>query len=140
MKKPFWLSLLLILVLSVACAQPTAAPQAKEVVKETVVVEKPVEKVVKETVVVEKEVPAAIVEARLSGWTASPEEENLLRALLYDCTIQRPDVRVKYEPIPSEVAWDRKLCQGPATPGFLPLRRAQHHQVFGRGSSDADGA
>lgn len=50
--------LAILVVLLAACAQPT--PEVRvEKVKETVVVEKPVEKVVKETVVVEKEVEKA---------------------------------------------------------------------------------
>jgi len=86
-------------LLATACATPT--PQ---VVKETVVVTKevPVEvtKVVEK--VVTKEVEKPRVEVRLSGWTASPEEENLLRASLYEFSLKNPDIIVKYEPITAD--------------------------------------
>ncbi len=96
-------ALAIVGLLIVACATPT--PQVVEKI-----VEKPVEKVVKETVVVEKEVTKEVVkevekprpEVRLSGWTASPEEERLLRSLLYECSVAVPEVLVKYEPIPAD--------------------------------------
>ncbi|HID87011.1 MAG TPA: ABC transporter substrate-binding protein, partial [Anaerolineae bacterium] len=84
--------------LAAACA-PAPTPV---VVEKEVVVEKPVV----ETVIVEKEKPR--IEVRLSGWTASPEEENLLRASLYEFSVQHPDIIVKYEPI-TEAYWDKML-------------------------------
>ncbi len=101
------LVLVLLAVVLGACAQQQPQTQVVEKVV-TQVVEKPVEvtKVVEKEVPVEVtkvvEVPAERIEVRLSGWTASPEEENLLRSLLYECSVQRPDILVKYEPIPSD--------------------------------------
>ena len=106
------LTMLILLAVSVAlllgaCAQPTPVVKEK-VVEVTKVVEKKVP--VEVTKVVEKEVTKEVVkevekprtEVRLSGWTASPEEENLLRSLLYECSLKNPDILVKYEPIPAD--------------------------------------
>ena len=100
-------ALLALVAMAVACAPPTP-----EKVVETVVVTKevPVEvtKIVEVTKEVVKEVEKPRVEVRLSGWTASPEEENLLRASLYEFSLQHPDIVVKYEPI-TEAYWDKML-------------------------------
>lgn len=76
------LGILSILALLVVACAPAATPQ---VVRETVVVE----------------VPAEAPVVRLSGWTSSPAEDNLVRQILLDCGVSNPDVRVKYEPIPA---------------------------------------
>jgi multiple sugar transport system substrate-binding protein len=78
------LTLLSILIISCAPA-PTEAPPPE---------------IVTEKVTVEVEKPK--IEVRLSGWTASPEEENLLRSSLYDFSVDNPDILVKYEPITEE--------------------------------------
>ncbi len=118
----FGLLFLLLALLLVACAQPTPEVRVEEkvvekVVERTVPVEVTkvveVEKVVEKEVV--KEVPAERIEVRLSGWTASPEEENLLRALLYECSIQQPDILVKYEPIPADYWAKIKTMVGSGT-------------------------
>ncbi len=127
---PIITALLILSIVSAACATPT--PEVK-VVKETVVVTKEVEKVVTKEVekvvtkevekvvtkevekVVTKEVEKPRTEVRLSGWTASPEEENLLRALLYECSLQNPDILVKYEPIPSDYWAKIKTMVGSGT-------------------------
>ncbi len=92
-------ALLLTALLLGACA-PAATTPATQVVEVERVVTQEVQVTV--PVEVEKEVP----QVRLSGWTASPEEENLLRSLLYECTVANPDVLVKYEPIPADY-WAR---------------------------------
>ncbi len=78
------LTLLSILIISCAPA-PTEAPPPE---------------IVTEKVTVEVEKPK--IEVRLSGWTASPEEENILRSSLYDFSVDNPDILVKYEPITEE--------------------------------------
>ncbi|OGO26656.1 MAG: ABC transporter substrate-binding protein [Chloroflexi bacterium RBG_16_54_11] len=45
------------------------------------------------------EVPATKTEVRLSGWASSPAETALLQSLLYQFTVENPDIIVKYEPI-----------------------------------------
>ena len=92
-----FLALLIVIVLA-ACG-PTPTPEVvREVVKETVMVEKEVE--VEVTKVIEKEVvveatPAPPVEVRLVSWRpTSPEEEDLARYLLDRCGVTyefRPD-------------------------------------------------
>jgi multiple sugar transport system substrate-binding protein len=99
------LAVLMILGIMAACAQPT--PQVvKEVVKETVVVEKtvvkPVEKVVKETVVVEKPVPVAPSERTvIEFWTTDNEEErvNTYEAVAARYMAEHPEVEIRIVPI-----------------------------------------
>ncbi|MFQ5594192.1 MAG: ABC transporter substrate-binding protein [Anaerolineae bacterium] len=103
------LTVLMLLGMIAACAQPT--PQVvKEVVKETVVVEKKVEvekpveveKIVKETVVVEKEVPAAPVERTVvEFWTTDNEEArvNVYEAVAERFMADHPDIEVRIVPI-----------------------------------------
>ncbi len=125
---PLLIVLIVIAIVGTACATPTP-----KVVKQTVVVTQQVEKVVTREVqkvvtkevekvvtkevekVVTKEVQKPRTEVRLSGWTASPEEENLLRALLYECSVQNPDILVKYEPIPSDYWAKIKTMVGSGT-------------------------
>lgn len=45
------------------------------------------------------EVPATKTEVRLSGWASSPSETALLQSLLYQFSVENPDIIVKYEPI-----------------------------------------
>lgn len=83
------LSLIFIFALALAACAP-AAPIVETRV-ETVVEEKTVETIV--------EVPAERTEIRLSGWVSSPSETALLQSLLYEFSVQNPDILVKYEPI-----------------------------------------
>ncbi|MEW6233216.1 MAG: ABC transporter substrate-binding protein [Chloroflexota bacterium] len=94
-------TLLLVLALGLALVAAACGPAATPTPGPT-----PTPKIVKETVVVEKEKARPVV--RLSGWTASPEEENLLRASLYEFSQKYPDVVVKYEPITADY-WPKML-------------------------------
>ncbi len=93
------LTVLMILGVLAACAQPTPAVREK-VVKETVVVEKPVEKVVKETVVVEK--PVAPAERTvIEFWTTDNEEErvNTYEEVAARYMAEHPEVEIRIVPI-----------------------------------------
>lgn len=52
-----------------------------------------------ETQVVTVEVPREQTVVRLSGWASSPSETALLQSLLYQFSVENPDILVKYEPI-----------------------------------------
>lgn len=84
-------------VLFIAALVLTAcgAPATPEKIVETV--EKQV--TVKETQIVEVPVPAEKTVVRLSGWASSPSETALLQSLLYQFSVENPDILVKYEPI-----------------------------------------
>jgi len=41
-------------------------------------------------------------EVRLTGWTASPEEDSLLVQVIADFEAKFPEIKVKYEPVPAE--------------------------------------
>jgi len=127
---PVIATLMVVALIGAACAQPTPQVVTKEVEKVVTkevekvvtkevekVVTKEVEKVVTKEVekIVTKEVEKPRVEVRLSGWTASPEEENLLQSILYQCSVQNPDVLVKYEPIPSDYWPKLKTMMGSGT-------------------------
>lgn len=43
-------------------------------------------------------------EVRLTGWTASPEEQTLFEQIIADAQTALPDISIKYEPIPSDYA------------------------------------
>ena len=43
-------------------------------------------------------------EVRLTGWTASPEEQTLFEQIITDAGAALPDISIKYEPIPSDYA------------------------------------
>ena len=43
-------------------------------------------------------------EVRLSGWTASPEEQTLFEQIIADAQVALPEISIKYEPIPSDYA------------------------------------
>lgn len=45
---------------------------------------------------------AAATKIRLSGWTSSPAEEELLQSLIKDFEAKNPDIDVVYEPIPGD--------------------------------------
>lgn len=83
------LSILFIFALALTACAP-AEPQ---------VIEKPVEVIVEREVEKIVEVPAERTEIRLSGWVSSPSETALLQSLLYEFSVQNPDILVKYEPI-----------------------------------------
>ncbi|GAB4556475.1 MAG: ABC transporter substrate-binding protein [Anaerolineales bacterium] len=81
--------LLAATMLLAACGAPATPEKVVETVKETVTV--------KETQIVE--VPAQQTVVRLSGWASSPSETALLQSLLYQFSVENPDILVKYEPI-----------------------------------------
>jgi multiple sugar transport system substrate-binding protein len=81
--------LLAVTMLLAACGTPATPEKVVETVKETVTV--------KETQIVE--VPAQQTVVRLSGWASSPSETALLQSLLYQFSVENPDILVKYEPI-----------------------------------------
>ncbi|MFO7584703.1 MAG: ABC transporter substrate-binding protein [Anaerolineales bacterium] len=85
------LSLIFIFALVLAACAPATPETIVETRVETVVEEKTVETIV--------EVPAERAEVRLSGWVSSPSETALLQSLLYEFSVQNPDILVKYEPI-----------------------------------------
>ncbi len=80
-------SLLFIVALLLAACGAPAPETIVETVKETQIVEVPVE------------VPAEKTTVRLSGWASSPSETALLQSLLYQFSVENPDILVKYEPI-----------------------------------------
>ena len=73
-------------LLLAACGTPSPETIV-ETVKETQIVEVPVEVQAEKTIV------------RLSGWASSPSETALLQSLLYQFSVENPDILVKYEPI-----------------------------------------
>ncbi|NWG34387.1 MAG: ABC transporter substrate-binding protein [Chloroflexi bacterium] len=81
--------LLAVTMLLTACGTPATPEKVVETIKETVTV--------KETQIVE--VPAQQTVVRLSGWASSPSETALLQSLLYQFSVENPDILVKYEPI-----------------------------------------
>lgn len=85
-------TLLLVAVLLISSCTP-------QTVTVEVPVDRTVEVTVERTVEVPVEVPAERVEVRLSGWAASPQETALLESLLYQFSLENPDIIVKYEPI-----------------------------------------
>jgi multiple sugar transport system substrate-binding protein len=85
------LSFVFIFALVLSACAPAEPETIIETRVETVVEEKTVETIV--------EVPAERTEVRLSGWVSSPSETALLQSLLYEFSVQNPDILVKYEPI-----------------------------------------
>ncbi|MCG2787155.1 MAG: ABC transporter substrate-binding protein [Anaerolineae bacterium] len=78
----------LFMVALLLAARGAPSPETiVETVKETQIVEVPVE------------VPAEKTIVRLSGWASSPSETALLQSLLYQFSVENPDILVKYEPI-----------------------------------------
>ena len=73
-------------MLLTACGGSGAVPTPETIIL-TEVVEVPVE------------VPAEQTEVRLSGWASSPSETALLESLLYQFSVENPDILVRYEPI-----------------------------------------
>ncbi len=72
-----------------ACGTPATPEKIVETVEKQVTV--------KETQIVQ--VPAEKTVVRLSGWASSPSETALLQSLLYQFSVENPDILVKYEPI-----------------------------------------
>ncbi len=72
-----------------ACGTPATPEKVVETVEKQVTV--------KETQIVQ--VPAEKTVVRLSGWASSPSETALLQSLLYQFSVENPDILVKYEPI-----------------------------------------
>ncbi len=90
------LSALSLAALVLAACAPAATP-TPQVIRETQIVEVPMEVV--QTQVVEVEKPAEQTVVRLSGWASSPSETALLESLLYKFSVENPGITVKYEPI-----------------------------------------
>ncbi len=95
MKRIFLPLLAVVLIASLllsGCGAPQTTPEAPAGTTPVPATEAPV---VERTV----EVPAQRTEVRLSGWAATPQETALLEALLYQFSVENPDIVVKYEPI-----------------------------------------
>jgi multiple sugar transport system substrate-binding protein len=104
-----------------------AAPAETEAIPETGATPEGAETEAAETEVAETEpaeTEAAATEApaagegtsvRLSGWTASPEEEDLLQGVIQECNQQNAGYQIKYEPIPADYWPKLKTMVGSGT-------------------------